>query len=147
MSEQNKALVRRWYDEVWNRGSEAAIDELFPPDAQSFGFPDPGSVLTGPEAFKAVHRQFHDAFSGIQIRIDEMVAEGETVAVRWSATFSHTGGGLGFPPSGRPASLAGAAFYQFQDGRFRLGWTFMDFTRLALELQAAHSVSKPISAG
>jgi hypothetical protein len=57
MSEQNRALAIRWFKEVWNEGSEAAIDELFHPEGHAYGFPDPTSDLIGPEAFKAVHRQ------------------------------------------------------------------------------------------
>jgi hypothetical protein len=62
MSEQNKALVKRWFEEVWNQGRESTIDELFHPEGKSHGFPEPDSVLIGPPGFKAIHRAFHTAY-------------------------------------------------------------------------------------
>ena len=47
MSEANKLLLRRWFDQVWNQQSEAAIDEMFSPEGKSHGFPEPDSVLVG----------------------------------------------------------------------------------------------------
>ena len=58
MLEENKQLARRWFEEVWNQRSEAAIDRMFDPNGKSHGIPEPGSVLTGPEEFKKVHRNF-----------------------------------------------------------------------------------------
>ena len=58
MSDANKLLLRRWFEQVWNQKSEAAIDEMFHPQGKSHGFPDADTVLVGPEPFKAVHRTF-----------------------------------------------------------------------------------------
>jgi hypothetical protein len=60
MSEQNKALARRWFEEVWNQGRESTIDQLFHPQGKAYGFPEPDSVLIGPEGFKTIHRVFHN---------------------------------------------------------------------------------------
>ncbi len=49
MSEANKLLLRRWFEQVWNQKSEAAIDEMFSKHGKSHGFPEPDSVLVGPE--------------------------------------------------------------------------------------------------
>jgi hypothetical protein len=62
VSEANKQLARRWFEEVWNQRSEAAIDAMYAPGGKSYGFPDADSVLVGPEAFKAVHRNFAELF-------------------------------------------------------------------------------------
>ena len=58
MSEANKLLTRRWFEEVWNKKNEAAIGEMFHPQGKSHGFPEADSILVGPEAFKSVHRTF-----------------------------------------------------------------------------------------
>lgn len=58
MSEMNKKLVQRWFEEVWNQQSEEAIDEMYAPGGKAYGFPEPNSVLVGPESFKAIHRVF-----------------------------------------------------------------------------------------
>jgi hypothetical protein len=75
MSEQaNKTLAILWFEEVWNKGRESAIDELFHPQGKAYGFPEPTCVLPGPEGFKTIHRQFLSAFSGIHIDIDDLIA-------------------------------------------------------------------------
>ena len=48
MSDSNKQLVQRWFDEVWNQGNPATIDELFHPDGKAHGFPEPAAILTAP---------------------------------------------------------------------------------------------------
>src|SRR5580698_4415432 len=93
----NKNLARRWFEEVWNQGRESSIDELFHPQGKAYGFPEPGSVLIGPESFKAIHRAFHSAYGNIRIDIDDLIAEGDRVAIRWTCTMIHNGDGLGFP--------------------------------------------------
>jgi hypothetical protein len=65
----NKALAKRWFEEVWNQGRESTIDELFHPQGNAYGFPEADSVLAGPEGFKTIHRQFLSAFSGIHLGI------------------------------------------------------------------------------
>jgi steroid delta-isomerase-like uncharacterized protein len=135
MSEQNKALARRWFEEVWNQGSESTIDELFHPQGKAYGFPDADSVLVGPEGFKTIHRQFHSAFTNIHIDIDDLIAEGDRVAIRWTCSMIHNGDGLGFPATGKKATFPGSSFITCNDGKFSEGWNFMDLTRMTLQLQ------------
>jgi steroid delta-isomerase-like uncharacterized protein len=132
----NKDLAKRWFEEVWNQGRESSIDELFHPHGKAYGFPDPDSVLIGPEGFKAIHRQFHSAFTGIRIAIDDLIAEGDRVAVRWTCTMTHNGDGLGFPATGKKTTFPGASFITCRDGQLTDGWNFMDLTRMTLQLQS-----------
>lgn len=131
----NKALAERWFEEVWNQGKESTIDELFHPQGKAYGFPEPDSVLVGPEAFKNIHRKFHSAFGKIHITLDDLVAEGDRVAVRWTCTMKHTGDGLGFPATHKSVSLPGASFITCRDGVMTDGWNLMDLTKLTLRLQ------------
>ena len=63
MSEENKELLRRWFDEVWNRGREEAIDEMFAEGAVANGLvDDAGEPLRGPVNFKPFFRKFREAF-------------------------------------------------------------------------------------
>jgi predicted ester cyclase len=137
MSEQNRALAIRWFEEVWNQGKESTIDEMFHPEGHCYGFPEPESDLVGPEAFKAVHRQFKSAFSGIDIVIEDVIVEGDRVAIRWTSHMIHDGLGLGFPASGKKAALSGSSFIHIHNGQIMHGWNHMDFTKLALQLQTA----------
>ena len=137
MSEQNRALAIRWFEEVWNKGSEAAIDELFHPEGHAYGFPDPDSDLIGPEAFKAVHRQFKSAFSGINVVIDDVIVEGDRVAIRWTSHMAHTGDTLGFPPTHKTVQFSGSSFMHLKNGKLHDAWNFFDFTAVIQQLRQA----------
>ena len=136
MSEQNRALAVRWFEEVWNQGNESTIDELFDPQGKCYGFPESNSVLTGPEGFKAVHRQFQNAFGQIHIHIDDLIAMGDRLAIRWTCNAVHNGDGLGFPATGKKTTIPGSSFLTCRDGKIIEGWNFMDLTRMTLDLQA-----------
>jgi hypothetical protein len=110
MSEANKILAREWFEQVWNQKSEAAIERLFHAQGKGYGLPDPDGVFVGPEAFKAVHRSFCGAFPDLHIDLEDVIAEGDHVAVRWRVTMTHLGDHLGFPASGRTGVLGGASF-------------------------------------
>jgi steroid delta-isomerase-like uncharacterized protein len=135
MSEANKLLVSRWFEQVWNQKSEAAIDEMFPQSAKSHGFPDADAVLVGPEAFKAVHRTFCGAFPDLHVDIKDIVSEGDHAAVRWQVTVTHLGDHLGFPASGKKASLDGSSFVIIKDNEIIEGWNQMDLQAFMQKFQ------------
>jgi ketosteroid isomerase-like protein len=128
MSETNKALARRWFEEVWNQKKVATIDELYHPDGQSKGLPDPDSVIRGPEAFKQVHRNLLSSFPDQHMSLEELVAEGDWVAVRWTASLGHS-------PAGKALNMNGSSFVRFQQGKIIEGWNQMDFTKLRLQME------------
>lgn len=135
MSEANKQLMRRWFEEVWNDQRESAIDEMLHEDGKSHGLPDPDSVLEGPEGFKAVQRVFTGAFPDLHVVIEDMVAEGDYVATRWSVTMTHLGDHLGFAATGKAARLNGSSFDLIRDGKISEGWNHMDMGALMQELK------------
>jgi predicted ester cyclase len=136
MSEANKNLLRRWFEQVWNQKSEAAIDEMFSPQGKSHGFPDADSVLVGPEAFKAIHRTFCGAFPDLHIDVEDIVAEGDRVAVRWRVSMTHLGDHLGFPSTGRKGTLDGSSFLIVKDNIIVEGWNQMNLQALLQKLQS-----------
>jgi steroid delta-isomerase-like uncharacterized protein len=137
MPEGKGEFVRRWFEEVWNQKRASAIDEMFDAKGKSRGFPDPDSVLEGPEAFRKVHEQFCGAFPDLRLTIEDVVSEGDRVAVRWRADGTLQGDHLGFPATGRKASMTGSSFITVRDGKIVDGWNQMDmqgfFQRLRQE--------------
>jgi len=123
MSSENKALLRRWFDEVWNSGRVEAIDELLSSDAVIHGL---GADTRGPDGFKPFHAAYRSAFPDVALRIDEIVAEGNIVALRWSGTGTHRGAGLGFDATGRRVQFSGMVFARVENGRFVEGWNNFD---------------------
>ena len=136
MSEANKLLLKRWFEQVWNQKNEAAIDEMFNKHGKSHGFPEPDSVLLGPEAFKAVHRNFVGAFPDLHVEVEDVVAEGDHVAVRWRVSMTHLGDHLGFPATGKKETLDGSSFLIVKDNQVMEGWNQMDLGALMQRLQA-----------
>ena len=135
MSEENKKLVRRWFKEVWDEGRLSAIPEMFHQSGLAHGFPDPDSVVSSPGEFAKHCKSFRETFPDVRIAVDDLVAEGDKVAVRWTASMTHTGDGLGFPATSKKVRVEGSSFLICGNGKILEGWNYMDLTRMRLQLQ------------
>ena len=124
MSSENKDFVRRWFEEVWNKGRADAIDEMMASDAMVHGLGP--AALRGPAGFKPFHAQYRDAFPDVTIQIDAVVEEGDLVAARWSGVGTHRGAGLGFAATGRTVHFSGMTFARVQGGKLVEGWNVFD---------------------
>ena len=129
---ENKALVQRWFDEVWNKGREAAIDEMLAPRAAVHVGPD----MIGPEGFKRFHTAYRTAFPDVKVTIEDMVAEGDRVALRWRATATQKGPLLNVPATGKPVTFEGMGIVRVDKGMIVEGWNLFDqlgmFTQLGV---------------
>ncbi len=134
MSDANKQVMRRWFEEVWNQKNEAAIDELFSPDGRCYGFPDAKSAI-GRAEFKANFRAFCGAFPDIHVEVGEVKEDGNRVSATWTATMTHTGDDLGFAPSGKKVVLPGHSSIEVVNGRIQDGWNQVDIPGLFHALQ------------
>jgi steroid delta-isomerase-like uncharacterized protein len=126
VSEQNKAVVRRWFEEVWNQGREASIDELFPAAGVAHGLGDSEQDVHGPAEFKPFVANIRGALPDTHINIDDILADGDRVAVRVTLQGTHTGNGLGVPPTGRKVSIQGIIIVRLVQGRITEGWNSYD---------------------
>jgi len=125
MSEQNKELMNRWFEEVWNKGRVEAVDEMLAEDCLAHGL---GSVpLVGPAGFRTVVEKFRGAFPDIQIVVEDAVTEGDRVAVRTSVRGTHLGDHLGIAATGKPIDFTGMVFVRIKNGRIAEGWNNYDF--------------------
>jgi steroid delta-isomerase-like uncharacterized protein len=123
MSSENKNLVLRWFQQVWNEKRASTIDELLAADGKVHGLGEP---LIGPAAFKPFHAAYLDAFPDLQIKIDDIIAEGNTAAFRWSATATHHGHGLGIAATGKQVRFEGMGFARFGNGKIIEAWNTFD---------------------
>jgi predicted ester cyclase len=144
MSSTNRELVHRWFEEVWNKQSEDAITEMFAPGGKAYGFPEPDSVLIGPDNFKAVHRSFLGAFPDVHITIHDVICEGDRVAVTWVANMTHLGDSLGFAPTFQKVSLEGCSVLVVHDGQIHEGQNYMEMGALVHRLKT--SAASPLAA-
>jgi predicted ester cyclase len=120
MSQGNIAVIRRWFEEVWNQGREETIGELL--DGESVCYTDDGPIR-GPDEFRErMYAPLHAAFPGLRVEIEAIVADGDVVVVRWGATGTHRGEGLGFAATHRDATFRGMTWVRIVDGTLREGW-------------------------
>ena len=118
MSEENKALIRRWFEQVWNQGKSNVIDELLTSDVIIHGLVDgAGNPVHGLSAFHAFHSQFRGAFPDIRVNVDDVIAEGDRVVARCSVRGQHTGEHLGFAATNAPIEFGGVAIVRITDGK------------------------------
>ena len=115
MSEANKALVQRWFQEVWNDRRPETIYELLHPQAD--GHTSNGKI-TGPDEWKrAMWDPLVGAFSDIKIKVQDMVADGDRVVVRWQATMKHTGRTWACPRPDVPSTSRASPGWSCATGR------------------------------
>ena len=115
----NRRLAVRWMNEVWNERNDAAVDEILAPDV--IGHMEGGNIQS-PAEFRAVRDQLLSAFPDLRVRVEEVIAEGDTAALRWSVTATHTGEGLGFAPSNSEAVFRGISWMRFREGKVVEAW-------------------------
>ncbi|HEX8179370.1 MAG TPA: ester cyclase [Pyrinomonadaceae bacterium] len=128
-----KALVRRWFDEVWNQGRAETIDELFAPDGLGHGLTG-GEPVRGPANFKEFHRAFKDAFPNIEVVVEDTIAEGDMVAARCKVRAHHEGHTLGFAATGRPIDISGICIARWRNGQIVEAWNNFDFLTMYQQL-------------
>ena len=112
--EENKALVRRFVEEFWNQGNTAAADELMTADATIVL---PGSGQVSKESFKAFVTTFRGAFPDWHSTAEELIAEGDQVAERWTGRGTHQSEFQGIAPTGRQVTVPGFVFYRVASGK------------------------------
>jgi steroid delta-isomerase-like uncharacterized protein len=143
MSEKNKAVIHRWFEEVWNQNREATIDELFTPSTVAHGLGDSELDVHGPAEFKPFVANIRGILPDTRIRVDDILAEGDRVAVRVTLEGTHTGHGFGVPPTGRKVRIQGIIIARIVDGRIAEGWNSYDQLGLLRQIGALPGFGEP----
>jgi steroid delta-isomerase-like uncharacterized protein len=125
MSETNKALTRRWFEDLFNEGNLSVADELL---AQNHVVHDPvfTDLPTGPEADKQIVNIYHGAFPDANITIEDQIAEGDKVATRWTGRGTHQGEFMGVDPTDNRVELSGMTINRISEGKIAETWTNYD---------------------
>jgi steroid delta-isomerase-like uncharacterized protein len=136
MTSSNKELVvRLWYEELWNKWNLNAADELFSADYQLHipGVPVP----LDRNGAKQVVTMFSGSFPDLTHTVDEVIAEGDTVAARWTVNGTHRGEFQGIPASGKSVQLSGITVHHFAGGKVRETWLAFDTATLLQQIGAS----------
>lgn len=134
MSLDNGALIRHWFEEVWNNGRAETIDELLAEDCLLYGLADHGQIVRGPVEFRAFHKTFREAFPNITVVVEDTISEGDRVAARCTVRGNHAGDSLGFAATNRDTEFTGIAIARIENGKFVEAWNNFDFMTMFKQL-------------
>jgi steroid delta-isomerase-like uncharacterized protein len=135
--EENKALVRRFIEEVQNQHKLAAIDELFSPE---FVDHSASSELKGTEGTKVFFTMMFAAFPDMHFTVVQQIAEGDQVMTHKTFHGTHQGSFMGIPASGKHVSIDTMDVLAIHDGKITDHWTVADMLSM---LQQIGAVSAP----
>lgn len=141
MSEANKNVVRRLFEEVWNKGNLPVADELF---AQNYSHHDSSTPEfgRGPESEKKRAALYRNAFPDVRLTVEDIIAEGETVTARWSCKGTHKGDLNGIAPTGKQFTISGISVARFTSGKISESWVNWDALGLMQQLGVVAEVGK-----
>ena len=130
-TEENKALVRRFFEEMWNQGDMSVANELLAADhVHHFSDED----IHGPDGVKQLVHWLRTTFPDIYTSTDDMVAEGDKVAVRFTIRGTHLGEGMSVPPTGKRVVYTGVDIFRLAGGRIVERWGEVDSLGLRQQL-------------
>lgn len=135
--EENKAMMHRWFEEVWNQGREDAVAEMFAPDGIAYGLAGSGDEpVRGPAGFKAHYRSVRAALPDITITVEDTVADGDKIAARCVVRGTHTGEGLGVAATNKPVEITGLLISRIKGGKTVECWNSFDLLGLYRQMGA-----------
>jgi steroid delta-isomerase-like uncharacterized protein len=134
--EQNKAIARRFIQELFNEGKVDEAKNFVTPDIIYHGLEE----LRGLEDFKKWIIEDRKTFPDLEVTIVEDMAEGNNVAVRWTLKATHEGDFAGLPASHKKFEAHGAEIFHFENNKIKEAWTIFDALKPALQLGIAEMV-------
>ena len=121
MSEENKAIVRRFYEEVANQGNLSVMDELVATDFIDHNPPSP-EIAPGREGARQVFAMFRSAFPDMNLAVESQIAEGDKVVYRLTFQGTHKGEMMGIPPTGKTVSIGVIDVLRLEGGQLVERW-------------------------
>src|SRR5262249_27822501 len=138
--EQNKAMARRWSEELWGKGNLGVADKIIAPEYVRH---DPGDPFParGPEDVKRIVTMLRTMLPDLHIRLAAMVAEGDMVVSR--STTTATRGYMGKPPTGKPIRTSAMQMFRFANGKIVESWAARDDLGVLVQLGHLPPIGPP----
>lgn len=129
------AFMHRWFDEVWNKKNDAAIDEMAHEagTARNLG----GMQTLTPDDFKKFRGSFIAAFPDLHVEVEDVIVDGDKLAARCRVTGTHDGDGLQIPATGKPVNFTGMTIVHVVDDKIVDAWNEFDFVTMYGQLGLA----------
>jgi steroid delta-isomerase-like uncharacterized protein len=131
-TQDNKVIAHRIFEEVGSQGNFAVIDEAISPNFvyRTSAFPE----FHGPGGFKEFFTEHRKTFPDLHYTVEDVVAEGDKVVARWTASGTHTGDMMGIAPTGKLVKAPGITIFRFAHGHIVEGRTVWDALALLQQL-------------
>ena len=133
-SDDTKSIVRQYLEHLYNRGDAGAADAIIDPDVI---FHEPAQAIRGREALKVRAVTFRTAFPDLRVDLDDVLAEGDRVATRWTLHGTHCGEFAGLAATGKTVRVSGITIWRIAGGKIREAWGHYDAYGLMRQLGAA----------
>jgi steroid delta-isomerase-like uncharacterized protein len=131
--EENKTVIRRFLEEIFEGGNLELVDELFAPDYVLHDPSVPGEV-EGPEAMKQYINMYRTAFPDTRFTVEDQLAEGDEVVTRWTGEGTHEGELMGIPPTGQRVTVTGIEFDRVSGSKMQETWVNYDALSMMQQL-------------
>lgn len=122
-AEENRAVMRRYYEEVVNEGKLDLVEEVIGPDYVGH---EPGEETQGPEGFKQFLGMMRSAFPDLNATVEDEIAEGDKVVARYTARATHQGELMGIEPTGKRVEVPGIEINRISGGKIVEQWNMYD---------------------
>jgi steroid delta-isomerase-like uncharacterized protein len=132
-AQESKVLVRRFIEEIFVKGNADAVDKLVTSNFTPHSW---GSMPSGIEPLKDAVKRVHAGVSDVSMKIEDVIAEEDRIAVRLTARGRHTGEFMGLPPSGREYTISETHIFHLRDGKISEHWRDADMLGLMRQLGA-----------
>lgn len=130
----NKDLIARFYKRVFVDWDLALVEEVIAPQFRSHDWP--AEWATGPQGFLDFYAGVRSAFPDTRYEVDDLIAEGDRVVVRWRLLGTHGGVFRGIAPTGRAITLKGIAIYRLANNKLMERWVVYDLHGLIQQIEA-----------
>lgn len=121
--EENKAIARRFFEQVWNKGNLDVIDETH---SAGYVLHDPTGDIKGTEGLRQFVMVYRTAFPDFHVTIEDEIAEGDMVVLRWTVTGTHKAELMGIPPTNKQMTMAGITMGRIASRKIVEAWNSLD---------------------
>src|SRR3990172_1577095 len=122
-TEQNKAVTRRYLEELWTQNNLAVIDQIIAPDVMGHVA---GQTFRGADALRQRAKNLRGIYSDVRITVEDQIAEGDKALVRWTFRGKHTGEYMGAKPTGKEVVATGMNLFRLAGGKIEEVWVESD---------------------
>jgi steroid delta-isomerase-like uncharacterized protein len=133
---ENTSLVLRYFDELVNGGNLAVAEELLAADYTHHDPALPPEMQRGRDNYLRGYAMFPAAFPDLHTAVEDVIAKGDKVVVRWTTRGTHQGSLMGIPPTGRQVTMTAIHILRLADGKIAEGWVNFDALGMLQQLGA-----------